>query len=151
MNINNEFKAWVGSDYPCDQVIVSDLRNKREGHELNARFIGLLDVISQVAKAALELLFWPVLAVGLMGYGIISFSAYLIKGNLDKCGETMVMIPLTVLLYVPCSVLNRVRLIAVDLLGLVAPRAAAIQRQEAFKSFICNGKSPLSLVYHFIK
>lgn len=148
MNIINGLREWTSSNYAYDRVLYAEALSQKglgSGNgdfaaiiskrsfrvELGLPWIGLLDAISQIAKGALELILWPVVAIGLVCYVIIKLPSrqdtrkFLISSTL-------------MFFYSPVSVLNRIRLIGMNLFGwagLIPLDEMARQRQRAFASF----------------
>lgn len=168
MIITNGFKAWAQSDYACDR----DLRSHTQAQECiydskayhtyvisserlalakkSARWVGLVDSLSQVVKGTLELMLWPIVGIGLMSYSIIFIPMRLYKGQLEGLGQEIIISWMLALLYSPASTLNRVHLIAINLFGLVCPETAALQRQNSFQSF-ADGQSLLLFMKNVIQ
>lgn len=159
--INDGIKAWACSDYECDRNLHTCIQGKEsvrveQSYKLlseikpeyaisdeiyieakkASRLISLLDATSQVSKGALELALWPV------------FTALVIK-RMNSTNSSDNLFPLFAVCYPPASVINRIRLIGIDLFGPFSPETAAVQRQNAFKSFN-SGKSCLMYLNNLI-
>lgn len=164
MGANCTFKEWACSNYACDRSIftyhsekgfniekqVSE--EKKSEAEKTSIKIGLLDIPSQLAKATIELVIWPVSIVGFIVYDIISIPVQLYKGRFKA--DEAIMMPLIGLIYAPTSAMNRIRLIGIDLFGslsVMSRETAALNRAEAFNSFFCHGQSLLRYIRNTIK
>lgn len=130
----NSVHNWISSDYQCDKLINSNFFHSADNStkirlKNYVSIVCLLDIPSQLIKIGLELALWPVVFVGAMGYSIVQ----IFKQKADVSG--IASIALGCLLFAPASCLNRIRLIAVNLFGIILPQVASKHRREAFYAF----------------